>query len=210
MKRSLLRLVQRELNLDSLDCPALGYLLNWLSHQDHSGNFFCFQFIYFLSWHILLHFLLICYVKCIHVWLLGVLSLVTGITCLFIAAKVEEIYPPKIAEFAFVTDGACSENEILDMELVILKVSCFYLHSELTINEFQKFLLCPESIFVFCSPTQFLLNCSQCHLVLAVWYVASYFPLYSERLIILSTATICVEVWQNCIVIWGRCWKNIK
>jgi hypothetical protein len=54
------------------------------------------------------------------------------------------------------------------MELVILKVSCFYLHSELTINEFQKFLLCPESIFVFCSPTQFLLNCSQCHLVLAV------------------------------------------
>jgi len=49
----------------------------------------------------------------------------TGITCLFVAAKVEEIYPPKIAEFAFVTDSACSENEILDMELVILKVTCF-------------------------------------------------------------------------------------
>jgi cyclin E len=51
--------------------------------------------------------------------------MVTGITCLFIAAKVEEIYPPKITEFAFVTDGACSENEILDMELIILKVLCF-------------------------------------------------------------------------------------
>ena len=47
---------------------------------------------------------------------------ISGVTCLFIAAKVEEIYPPKIHEFAFVTDGACSENEILDMELVILKV----------------------------------------------------------------------------------------
>lgn len=68
---------------------------------------------------------LVCYFKCIHVSLLELLSLVTGITCLFIAAKVEEIYPPKIAEFAFVTDGACSENEILDMELVILKVPCF-------------------------------------------------------------------------------------
>ncbi|XP_050455926.1 G1/S-specific cyclin-E1 [Cataglyphis hispanica] len=44
-----------------------------------------------------------------------------GITCLFIASKVEEIYPPKIAEFAYVTDGACTEEEILGKELVILK-----------------------------------------------------------------------------------------
>ncbi|XP_061163487.1 G1/S-specific cyclin-E-like [Saccostrea echinata] len=44
-----------------------------------------------------------------------------GITALFIAAKLEEIYPPKIAEFAYVTDGACSEAEILEQELVILK-----------------------------------------------------------------------------------------
>ncbi|XP_048779735.1 G1/S-specific cyclin-E-like [Ostrea edulis] len=44
-----------------------------------------------------------------------------GITALFIAAKLEEIYPPKLAEFAYVTDGACSETEILEQELVILK-----------------------------------------------------------------------------------------
>lgn len=44
-----------------------------------------------------------------------------GITCLFIAAKLEEIYPPKIAEFSYVTDGACTEDEILCQELVILK-----------------------------------------------------------------------------------------
>lgn len=44
-----------------------------------------------------------------------------GITCLFIAAKIEEIYPPKLSEFAYVTDGACMENEILEKELVILK-----------------------------------------------------------------------------------------
>lgn len=34
----------------------------------------------------------------------------------------QEIYPPKLAEFAYVTDGACTEDEILDQELVILKV----------------------------------------------------------------------------------------
>ena len=44
-----------------------------------------------------------------------------GVTSLFIASKIEEIYPPKLSEFAYVTDGACSEEDILGMELVILK-----------------------------------------------------------------------------------------
>ncbi|KPP74030.1 G1/S-specific cyclin-E2-like [Scleropages formosus] len=44
-----------------------------------------------------------------------------GITCLFIASKIEEIYPPKLHEFAYVTDGACDEEEILEMELIVLK-----------------------------------------------------------------------------------------
>ena len=35
----------------------------------------------------------------------------------------QEIYPPKISEFAYVTDGACTESEILDQELLMLKVS---------------------------------------------------------------------------------------
>nr|XP_014354300.1 PREDICTED: G1/S-specific cyclin-E2 [Latimeria chalumnae] len=47
-----------------------------------------------------------------------------GITSLFIAAKLEEIYPPKLHEFAYITDGACTEEDILDMELIILKVCC--------------------------------------------------------------------------------------
>ncbi|RMX54148.1 hypothetical protein pdam_00017392 [Pocillopora damicornis] len=45
-----------------------------------------------------------------------------GTTALFIAAKMEEIYPPKISEFAYVTDGACTENEILHEELLMLKL----------------------------------------------------------------------------------------
>lgn len=48
--------------------------------------------------------------------------LISGITCLFIAAKMEEIYPPKIGEFAYVTDGACTESDILAKELAIMKV----------------------------------------------------------------------------------------
>ena len=44
-----------------------------------------------------------------------------GITCLLISSKIEEIYPPKLADFSFVTDGACDESDILAKELVILK-----------------------------------------------------------------------------------------
>ncbi|XP_067105210.1 G1/S-specific cyclin-E1 [Osmerus mordax] len=44
-----------------------------------------------------------------------------GITCLFIAAKVEEMYPPKIHQFAYVTDEACAEDDILSMELIVMK-----------------------------------------------------------------------------------------
>lgn len=44
-----------------------------------------------------------------------------GITCLFIAAKMEEIYPPKIGEFAYVTDGACNEEDIQMQELNLLQ-----------------------------------------------------------------------------------------
>ncbi|XP_037040213.1 G1/S-specific cyclin-E [Bradysia coprophila] len=43
-----------------------------------------------------------------------------GITCLFVAAKVEEIYPPKIGEFAYVTDGACEEEDIIYQEQILL------------------------------------------------------------------------------------------
>ncbi|XP_061669612.1 G1/S-specific cyclin-E1 isoform X2 [Syngnathoides biaculeatus] len=44
-----------------------------------------------------------------------------GISCLFIAAKFEEMYPPKVHEFAYVTDQACTEDEILSMEIIIMK-----------------------------------------------------------------------------------------
>ncbi|XP_030012936.1 G1/S-specific cyclin-E2 [Sphaeramia orbicularis] len=54
-----------------------------------------------------------------------------GITALFIAAKMEEIYPPKIFEFAYVTDGACDTWDIQRTEINILQA--------------LKWNLCPET-----------------------------------------------------------------
>ena len=34
----------------------------------------------------------------------------------------QEIYPPKVSEFAYVTDGACNIDEMLSLEIAIYKV----------------------------------------------------------------------------------------
>ena len=44
-----------------------------------------------------------------------------GITALFIASKYEEIYPPELGNFVYVTDKAYTRNDILQMEGNIIK-----------------------------------------------------------------------------------------
>lgn len=45
-----------------------------------------------------------------------------GVTCLLIASKYEEIYPPELRDLVYICDRAYSKQEILDMEEHILKV----------------------------------------------------------------------------------------
>lgn len=53
---------------------------------------------------------------------LGKLQLqLIGTTCLFMAAKFEEITPPTAAEFADLTDGACKPQDIIESEISILE-----------------------------------------------------------------------------------------
>lgn len=51
-----------------------------------------------------------------------------GITCLFIAAKLEEIHPAKVEDLAFLTDGACDVQDMLSFEMIILNVLKWKLH----------------------------------------------------------------------------------
>ena len=43
-----------------------------------------------------------------------------GISCLLIATKYEEIYPPGVKDFIYVSKNTLSREEILDMEMSIL------------------------------------------------------------------------------------------
>jgi len=48
-----------------------------------------------------------------------------GAACMFIAAKYEEIYPPDVAEFCYITDDTYNKRQVLRMEHLVLKVLGF-------------------------------------------------------------------------------------
>lgn len=48
-----------------------------------------------------------------------------GTAAMYIASKYEEIYPPEVAEFVFITDDTYSKSQVLRMEQIILKILSF-------------------------------------------------------------------------------------
>lgn len=70
----------------------------------------------------------------------GKLQLV-GTAAMLLASKFEEIYPPEVAEFVYITDDTYTKKQVLKMEHLVLKVLCFDLAAP-TINQFltQYFL----------------------------------------------------------------------
>ena len=46
-----------------------------------------------------------------------------GTTCLYLASKYEEMYPPALDEFSFITDNTYEQKHILRMEQIVIKVS---------------------------------------------------------------------------------------
>jgi len=50
-----------------------------------------------------------------------------GTACMFIAAKYEEIYPPDVTEFVYITDDTYNKRQVLRMEHLVLKVLNFEL-----------------------------------------------------------------------------------
>lgn len=70
----------------------------------------------------------------------GKLQLV-GTAAMLLASKFEEIYPPEVAEFVYITDDTYSKKQVLRMEHLVLKVLAFDLAAP-TVNQFltQYFL----------------------------------------------------------------------
>lgn len=77
----------------------------------------------------------------------GKLQLV-GTACMLIAAKFEEIYPPDISDFVYITDDTYTAKQVLKMESLILKTLGFEVCSPTILNFLERFLKateCPEA-----------------------------------------------------------------
>lgn len=70
-----------------------------------------------------------------------------GVTAMFLASKYEEMYPPEISDFAYVTDRAYITAQIRDMEMTILRVLKFKLGRPLPL----QFLRRASKIYEVCS-----------------------------------------------------------
>ncbi|KAM6341725.1 cyclin-A1 [Podargus strigoides] len=75
------------------------------------------------------------FLSCMSV-LRGKLQLV-GTAAILLAAKYEEIYPPEVDEFVYITDDAYTKKQLLKMEQLLLKVLAF----DLTAPTTNQFLL---------------------------------------------------------------------
>jgi len=63
------------------------------------------------------------FLSCMSV-LRGKLQLV-GAACMLVAAKFEEIYPPEVSEFVYITDDTYTSKQVLRMEHLVLKTLSF-------------------------------------------------------------------------------------
>ncbi|XP_039164206.1 cyclin-A2-1 isoform X2 [Eucalyptus grandis] len=59
-----------------------------------------------------------------------------GVTCMLIASKYEEICPPRVEEFCFITDNTYTSLEVLKMESQVLNL----LHFQLSVPTIKTFL----------------------------------------------------------------------
>lgn len=79
------------------------------------------------------------FLSCMSV-LRGKLQLV-GASCMLIASKFEEIYPPEVAEFVYITDDTYTAKQVLRMESLVLKTLQFDLSVPTCKDFLNRYLL---------------------------------------------------------------------
>lgn len=62
----------------------------------------------------------------------------TGVTCMLIASKFEEIYAPEVNDFVYITDNAYTFQNILDMEINVLNTLEFDLNHPLPLHFLRR------------------------------------------------------------------------
>jgi hypothetical protein len=106
-----------------IDAAQRQVLVDWM--VELADEFKLSQTTLFLSVSLLDRFLSLSCIPC------GALQL-AGITCMWVASKFEEVYPPTVREFVDMTDGTYSYQEALMMEQKLLAALSFDLAAPTT------------------------------------------------------------------------------
>lgn len=67
-----------------------------------------------------------------------------GTACMLIASKFEEIYPPEVSEFVYITDDTYPAKQVLKMESLVLKTLNFDVSVPTILNFLERFLKAVE------------------------------------------------------------------
>ncbi|XVF74650.1 hypothetical protein PTKIN_Ptkin13bG0128000 [Pterospermum kingtungense] len=70
-----------------------------------------------------------------------------GITCMLIASKYEEICAPRVEEFCFITDNTYSREEVLKMEIQVLKYFGFQIFAPTAKTFLRRFLRAAQASY---------------------------------------------------------------
>ena len=81
-----------------------------------------------------------------------------GVTAMMLASKYEEIYPPQVSDFAYITDKAVSKAEILEMEYHFIQVLDFNLQTTSSFCFLQRLLQLSEVDERLASLSQYLIE----------------------------------------------------
>jgi len=67
-----------------------------------------------------------------------------GVSCMLVASKFEEIHPPLVDDFVYITDNTYSREEILQTERIVLNTLKFFLTVSTIKNFLTRFLMISE------------------------------------------------------------------
>lgn len=121
-----------------------------------------------------------------------------GVTCMCIAAKFEELYPPPVKKFSEITDNGCTVQDIVDAEGQMLSVLNFHLSTPTAkVRAHASSVRCVRA----CACVTWNHHCLPCALASAscIGNVFGHYVLLSDALTRLSVAS-CVERPEACYV----------
>jgi len=118
-----------------------------------------------------------------------------GVSAMFLASKVEEIFAPEISDFVYITDNAYTGAEIRHMELKILGCLDFDLCRPISLNFLRRFSKAGDVDLLQHSVAKYILEQGLLEYSL-VSYKPSYLAAAALHLSLLATEGVGKDVWS--------------